>query len=294
MRSFLFVPADSDKKISKALSVGADALILDLEDSVAASRKPAARPLASAFITETRKAAKRPRLYVRINPLDGPFWVDDLNGVIGCQPDGIILPKPNSAADADKLALALDHAELKAGIGVGQTRIIAIATETPMALMTLATYMDTTQRLEGITWGAEDLSAVIGSSATREADSRTWTSPYRLARDMCLFAAVAAGKQPIDTVFVNFRDEEGCRLEAEQAARDGFTAKFAIHPNQIAIINQAFTPSEREIAWAREITAMFVANPDSGTLNLNGQMIDKPHQVRAERILARAAFAGLS
>ncbi|HRK19127.1 MAG TPA: CoA ester lyase [Hyphomicrobiaceae bacterium] len=293
MRSMLFVPADSEKKIGKSLGVGADALILDLEDSVAASNKPQARAMAAAFIKETRPKAQRPRLYVRINPLDGAFWEDDVTGVIGAQPDGIILPKPNSAADADRLALVLDHAEKSKGIAQGQTRIIAIATETPTAMLTLPTYLGATQRLEGITWGAEDLSAVIGSSATRETDGRTWTSPYRLARDLCLMTAVAAGRQPIDTVYVNFRDQAGHAEECRIAARDGFTGKMAIHPDLVPAINAAFTPAAEEIAWAKEIEAMFAANPNSGALNLRGQMIDRPHQVRAARVLARARMAGL-
>lgn len=291
MRSFLFVPADSEKKIAKAMSVGADALILDLEDSVALSNKAAARPLAAAFVTETLAKAVRPRLYVRINAFDTPFWRDDLDGMMGARPDGIILPKPRSGADVDRLASLLDASERAHGIPHGHTRIIPIATEVPGALLHMASFETASSRMEAITWGAEDLSAIVGSAATREPNG-VWTSPYLLARNLCLFAAVAAGKEPVDTVFVNFKDQAGLVEECRIAARDGFTAKFAIHPDQIAIINAAFTPSASEIAWAREIEALFAANPNAGTLSLRGQMIDKPHATRARRILARAASAG--
>ena len=292
MRSLLFVPADSEKKIGKALSVGVDCLILDLEDSVALTRKAAARPLAAAFISETRNKPNRPRLYVRINALDTPEWEHDLAGVIASRPDGIVLPKPRSAADVDSLAIALDHAEAKHGIEIGATRIIAIATELPVAVLTLPTYLDTSARLDGITWGAEDLSALVGSSATREPGGG-WTSPYKLARDLCLFTALAAGRQAIDTVFVNFRDTAGLAEESRLAARDGFTGKMAIHPDQVSAINAAFTPSASDIAWAHEIVALFRDNPGAGALSLRGQMIDRPHAVRAERILARAKLAGM-
>lgn len=291
MRSFLFVPADSEKKIAKALSVGADALILDLEDSVATANKAAARPLAAAFIRETKSKAARPRLYVRMNAFDTPYWQGDLDGVMAAAPDGIILPKPRGGGDVDRLAALLDMAERTHGLPYGSTRIIPIATEVPGALLAMHTFEQTSPRMEAITWGAEDLSAVVGSAATREPNG-VWTSPYLLARNLCLFAAVAAGKQPVDTVYVNFKDTAGLAEECRIAARDGFTGKFAIHPDQVATINRAFTPSEAETAWAREIEALFAANPGAGALSLRGQMIDKPHAVRAARILARAKLAG--
>jgi citrate lyase subunit beta / citryl-CoA lyase len=291
MRSFLFVPADSEKKIGKAMSVGADALILDLEDSVATANKPAARPLAAAFIRQTRPLKQRPRLYVRINAFDTPFWQGDLEGVIAAQPDGIILPKPRNGGDVDRLSAWLDSAERAHALPFGSTRIIPIATEVPAALLSIASFETASLRMEAITWGAEDLSAVVGSAATREPNGM-WTSPYLLARNLCLFAAVAAGRHPVDTVYVNFKDQAGLAEEARLAARDGFTAKMAIHPDQVAIINAAFTPSAAEIAWAHEIEALFKANPGAGALSLRGQMIDKPHAVRAARILARATLAG--
>jgi citrate lyase subunit beta/citryl-CoA lyase len=290
MRSLLFVPADSEKKIAKALAVGADGLILDLEDSVAVANKAAARPLAAAFIRETRARARRPRLYVRINALDTTFWKDDVAEVLAAQPDGLFLPKPRSADDVATLAHMLDALELAGGLPLGSTQIVAIASEQPAALFQFHTYLTASARLEAITWGAEDLSALVGSSATRNPDG-SWTSPYLLARNLCLFAAVAAGRQPIDTVFVNFKDMAGLAEESRVAARDGFTGKMAIHPDQVAIINGAFTPSEAERGWAEEITALFKANPGAGALSLRGQMIDRPHLVRAERVLARAKLA---
>ena len=287
MRSLLFVPADSEKKIAKSLSVGADCLILDLEDSVAPARKAQARPMAATFIAATRDQATRPKLYVRINPIDTSEWALDLAGVLASGPDGILLPKARSAADVARLALALDEGEIKAGIPLGRTRIMALVTEVPAAILTLASFLDANPRLDGLTWGAEDLSALMGSTATREPGGG-WTSPYKLARDLCLFTAVAANCQPIDTVYVDFKNTAGFAEECRIAARDGFTGKMAIHPDQVAAINAAFTPSVTEIAWAHEIVALFRDNPESGALSLRGQMIDRPHAVRAERILARA------
>ena len=293
MRSLLFVPADSDKKIAKALSVGADVLILDLEDAVAVSNKAAARPMAAAFITKARSTPARPKLYVRINAFDTPYWADDIAGVIAAKPDGIMLPKPRSGADVDRLAGLLDNAEAANAIPRETTRIIAIATELPAALFAMGSFAEASPRMEALTWGAEDLSALVGSAATRE-PSGVWTSPYQLARNMTLMAATASNRQPIDTVFVNFRDVDGLKEECRIAARDGFTGKMAIHPDQVAHINAAFTPNTAEIAWATEIAALFAANPGAGALSLRGQMIDKPHGVRAERILARAKLAGLA
>jgi len=290
MRSLLFVPGDSDRKLAKALSSGADALILDLEDSVALDRKAEARAMIRDFIASAKGQEKRPWLYVRINSLNTDFWSADLEGVMPAGPDGIILPKPRSGEDVHRLSLALDHAEEAAGLKLGSTRIIAITTEVPICVLNMPSFIGSSTRLEGLTWGAEDLSAEIGSTATREPNGAL-TSPYRLARDLCLFTAVSAGVQPIDTVFIDFRDQDGLRAEAAAAARDGFTGKLAIHPDQVAIINEAFTPSQREIDHARDIIAMFAASPDAGVISLNGRMYDRPHLTRAERVLARAGLA---
>jgi citrate lyase subunit beta / citryl-CoA lyase len=291
MRSLLFIPADDERKLAKGPTSDADALILDLEDAVSEPRKGVARELAAQFIGDLRSRAGRPLIYVRINALDTAHWQEDLAGVMASRPDGILLPKARSGEDVHKLSIALHHAEGHAATPEGETRIIALASEVPASLLALPSYIDATARLEGLTWGAEDLSAAIGAMSNREADGRTWRSLYRLARDLCLVTAVAANAQPIDTVFVNFRDEEGLRLEAREAAHDGFTGKMAIHPSQVAVINEEFTPSPDEIALAREIVAAFATNPEAGALGLRGQMIDRAHVKRAERLLARAKSA---
>jgi citrate lyase subunit beta/citryl-CoA lyase len=292
MRSLLFIPADDQRKLAKGITTGADALILDLEDAVSAPRKAAARTLAAQYIAETRPREGRPLIFVRINAMDTALWQDDVAAVIGARPDGVLLPKSTSGEDVHKLSVALHLAEERAGAVTGGTRIVALA-ETPGSVLHLAGYAGASSRLAGLTWGGEDLAAALGARANREADGRTWTSPYRLARDLTLFAAAAAGVQAIDTVFVNFRDPEGLQRECEEAARDGFTAKMAIHPGQVPIINAAFTPSAEEVAFAREIVQLFADNPDAGALAHRGQMVDKAHVARAERIIARAKGAGI-
>jgi citrate lyase subunit beta/citryl-CoA lyase len=291
MRSLLFIPGDDERKLGKGVGAGADALILDLEDSVSAARKAAARQIAAQYIASTRALEGRPLLYVRINALDTPLWEDDLAGVIGARPDGILLPKARSGEDVHKLSIALHHAEEHAGAPTGATRIVAIATEVAISLLRLDTYVGASARLEGLTWGAEDLAAEVGAQANREADG-SWTQPYQLARNLCLFTAVAANVQPIDTVFVNFRDEQGFRKEASLAARDGFTGKMAIHPNQVAAINEIFTPKPEEVARAREIVRAFADTPDAGVLAIGGHMVDRAHVKGAERILARVKSVG--
>jgi citrate lyase subunit beta / citryl-CoA lyase len=290
MRSLLFIPADDERKLAKGVGCGADALILDLEDAVSAPRKEAARAIAAQYIASTRTLDKRPRIYVRINALDTPHWEGDLAGVMGARPDGILLPKARSGEDVHKLSIALHHAEEHSGAEKGTTRIIAIVTEVPISLLKLETYVGASARLEGLAWGAEDLSAVLGVQTNREADG-SWTSPYQLARNLCLFTAAAADALAIDTVFVNFRDQQGFRREASAAARDGFTAKMAIHPDQVPVINEIFAPKPEEIALAQEIVKAFADNPEAGVLGIRGQMIDRAHIARAERILARAKSA---
>jgi citrate lyase subunit beta/citryl-CoA lyase len=291
VRSLLFIPADDERKLAKGPTSGADALILDLEDAVSEARKAAARSLAAEFIAGQRRREDRPVIYVRINALDTPHWQDDLAGVMASRPDGILLPKARSGEDVHTLSVALDHAEERAGATKGETRIIALASEVPASLLALPSFVGASTRLEGLTWGAEDLSAALGARSNREADGRTWRSVYRLARDLCLVTAAAADVQPIDTVFVNFRDAEGLALEAREAADDGFTAKMAIHPSQVAAINAAFTPTPDQITLAERTIAAFAANPDAGALALDGAMIDKVHLERALRVLARAKAA---
>jgi citrate lyase subunit beta / citryl-CoA lyase len=287
----LFVPADDEKKLGKGAGTGADALILDLEDAVSLARKPAARVLAAQYLADMIPREGRPRLYVRVNALDTNLWEDDVAAIGGARPDGVMLPKARSGDDVHKLSIALNMAEERAGVPTGSTRIVAIVTEAPVSLLQLHTYVGSSTRLEGMTWGAEDLSAVLGARTNREDDHRTWTSPYRLARDLTLFAAAAAEVQALDTVFVNFRDEEGLRLECQAAVRDGFTGKMAIHPNQVAVMNEVFTPSAAEVEVSTEIVQFFANNPDAGVVAIRGHMVDKAHVARAERILARAKAA---
>ena len=287
MRSLLFVPGDSEKKQAKALASGADALILDLEDSVAPSRKPAAREMTHAWLIAAKTQAKRPQLYVRINSLQSDYWQDDLNGVMAAAPDGIMHPKPRSGADVEQLALVLASLEDRHGLLQGSTRILPIATEVPSSVLQMPSYVGCSARLSGLTWGAEDLGAEIGSAANRHADG-TFTSPFQMARDLTLFTACAAGVLPLDTVYINFRDSVGLAREANAAARDGFVGKLAIHPDQVAVINAAFTPPPEAIARAKLIVKLFADNPGQAALSLDGNMVDIPHLKHAERVLARA------
>ena len=286
MRSMLFVPADSEKKLGKGLETGADALILDLEDSVAAANKAGARETARAFLEAHVPSADRPLLMVRVNALDTGLTDDDLKAVVAAKPDAIMLPKAESGADVVHLDAKLNALEALAGIAEGHVKIVVVATETAKAVFNLGSYQGASPRLSGLTWGAEDLSADIGSETNRASDGRH-TEPFRIARSLCLFGAVAAGVQPIDTVFPAFRDSEGLRRECEEARRDGFTGKMAIHPAQVAVINAVFTPSAEAVAEARRVIAAFAANPSAGVVNLDGEMFDRPHLTRAERLIAR-------
>ena len=290
MRSLLFVPADSERKLAKAMTAGADVVILDLEDSISVEMKPRAREMAKAFLSARAAAGAAgagPLVYVRINDLATPFWQADLAGLETALPDGIMLPKSRSGEDVHQLSVALGHAEEKAGVEAGKTRIVAIATEVAVSVLQLPSYIGSSNRLAGLTWGAEDLSAELGATANREPDG-TFSSPYRLVRDMTLITAAAAEVAAIDTVYVDFRNPTGLALEASVAARDGFSGKMAIHPDQVPIINEAFTPSPAEIARSRAIVMAFAANPEAGVVGLDGQMLDRPHLVRARRVLARA------
>lgn len=287
LRSFLFVPGDSDKKLAKSASVPADVLILDLEDSVAASNKAVARHRVREFI-EGRKGRGDSQLWVRINPLDGPEAGADLAAVMSAAPAGIVQPKTQSAEDVIRLGQQLDELEAQFGISPGSTRILPVATETPAAIFNLGTYVRCGDRLYGLTWGAEDLSAAVGASGNKLPDG-TWTSPYMLARSLCLFGACAAGVAPVDTLFSDFRDAAGLRTACADSRRDGFTGKLAIHPDQVAVINESFTPSAAELAWAAEVVGLFQRSPGVGALALNGQMLDLPHLKQAERMMARAA-----
>jgi citrate lyase subunit beta/citryl-CoA lyase len=283
-RSFLFVPADSERKLAKGLDSGADALILDLEDSVAAANRPTARKFAREFL-DTHGPDRIGR-WVRVNPLASGLALDDLAATVGGRPDGILLPKcvPDDVRTLDHYLAAL---ETSAGAPVGAIRIIAIATETPEAVFALGNYRGSSPRLDGITWGAEDLAACLGAN-NRTLDG-SYDGPYQLARSLCLLAAGAAGVAAIDTIYTDFRDPGGLAAECAAAKRSGFTAKMAIHPAQLAAINEAFATSAEERGWAERVIAAFAAQPDAGTLALDGKMIDKPHLVLARRLLGLPA-----
>ncbi|HEX8556072.1 MAG TPA: CoA ester lyase [Sphingomonas sp.] len=276
LRSLLFVPGDRPARMVKALGLGADALILDLEDSVALSAKGAAREAVAAFLRDA--PADRPHLFVRVNPLDSGMIDDDLAAILASAPDGLMLPK---AQGPDSIAALVARAALP---------ILPVATETAAAIFQLGSYASVARHLAGLTWGAEDLPAAIGASAAREADGG-YTAPYQLARSLTLFGAHAAGVAAIETVYPDFRDLEGLAAYAARGRRDGFTGMMAIHPAQVPVINAAFTPSPQEIAHARRVVDLFAANPGAGVLSLDGRMIDAPHLKNAQGLLARETLA---
>jgi citrate lyase subunit beta / citryl-CoA lyase len=290
MRSLLFVPGDSERKLAKGFSAGADVVIVDLEDSVAAGNKEAARMIAAEFIRDNRSRTNA-AIYARINDLSTGLTDDDLAALMPAKPDGIMLPKSNSGADVQQLSAKLRVHEAENGLSDGVTKIIPIITETASGLLAAASH-SANARLSGLTWGAEDLSAAIGARATRDARGR-YTDVFRLARAVTVLAASAAETAAIDTVFVNFREMDGLRAECLEAERDGFTAKMAIHPDQVQVINEAFTPSAEAVAHAQAVVEAFRAAGDPGVVGIEGQMYDRPHLRRAERLLARAKTAGL-
>lgn len=277
LRSLLFVPGDRPDRIGKALGTRADALILDLEDSVAPAAKAEARRAVSEALSADNSRRTKP-LFVRVNPLDSEQIEADLDAILPWHVDGIVLPKAEGGACVDDLAARLSAR------GNAGTVILPIATETPAAIFALGTYQGA-KRLIGLTWGAEDLPAAIGAATSREADGR-YTPPYELARSLCLFGAAAAGVAAIETIYPAFRDLDGLAAYAGRARRDGFSGMMAIHPDQLETINAAFTPSAEEIAHAEAVVAAFAANPGAGALSLDGKMIDRPHFLQAQRILA--------
>lgn len=285
-RSMLFVPGDSERKLAGAPASGADALILDLEDSVAPARRSAARGLVREFAGE----GGAPELWLRVNPLRSGEAASDIADAFAPGFRGVVLPKASGAADLLQLDLMLTRAEAAHGLEPGSTRVLPIATETPAAIFRLHEYMSASPRLAGLTWGAEDLSAAVGASAARDGGGQ-WLAPYTLARGLCLFAAAAASVTPVETVFTDFRDEAGLAQAAVDARRDGFRAMLAIHPRQVPVINASMTPSAAQVERARRILALFEANPDAGVLSLDGEMIDRPHLRQAEGIVAAARRA---
>ncbi len=286
MRSLLFVPGDSERKLEKGLASGADALIVDLEDSVALANKPLARELTAGFIAAHRHDTARPRLIVRVNALSTGLTDADLDGVMAASPDAVMLPKAEGGVSVQHLGAKMAVREAEADMADGAVKIIAIATETARGVFQAGTYAGASHRLTALTWGGEDLSADLGAETNRLADGG-YADPYRLARALTLMGAAAAGLDAIDSVFTSFRDADGLRAECEAARRDGFTGKMAIHPAQAPIINEVFTPSERTIARARAIVKAFAANPGLGVIGIEGEMVDLPHLKRAERLLAR-------
>jgi citrate lyase subunit beta/citryl-CoA lyase len=272
--------------MEKGLSSGADCLFLDLEDSVAAGNKEKARQIARDFLRATRNRAARPALYVRVNALDSGLTDGDLDAVMPGAPDGIVLPKPSGGADLQHVSNKIAVREAENDLLDMSTRVIVITTETAGSLFHMGSYVGASRRLAGLTWGAEDLSADLGAETSRLPDG-TYTPPYMLARNLALFAAHAARVQAIDTVYPNFRDEAGFRRECEAARRDGFTGKMAIHPAQVPVINEVFTPPEEEVARARAVVEAFARQPDAGVIGIGGEMYDRPHLERAKRLLAR-------
>lgn len=290
LRSLLFVPGDSERKQAKGLATDADALILDLEDSVAVERQSDARAMVLELLQGERERARQ-QLWVRVNSLSSGRLFEDLAAVLPGRPAGIVLPKVDSYDDIEGVARALEALEAGHGLLVGSTPLLVIATETPAGLLALpgypraaVTHSASARRFAGLTWGMEDLSAALGARVRTDA-SGALRPTFQLARTACLLTAAAIGVQAIDGVYVDFRNSKGLRREAEEARGDGFSGKLAIHPDQVEVINRAFTPSDAEVAWARKVVAAFEAAGGAGVTQLDGRMIDRPHWLQAQRIL---------
>lgn len=286
-RSYLFVPGDSERKFAKASAGDADAIIVDLEDAVSPASKPAARELLRGFLA----AEVRPEFWVRINPLDSEDAALDLAALADNPPAGVVLPKACGARDIRSLGERLASIEANANVDAGGIRILPLVTEKPAALFLMHEYAEVRERLSGITWGAEDLAAALGAQRNRDAHG-DFLEPYQLARSLCLFAAASAAVPAIETVYTDVRKLEGARAFAQAARRDGFGGMLAIHPAQVEVINEAFTPTAAEIERARRVVDLFDANPDAGVTQLDGEMIDRPHYLQAKRLLAVAARPG--
>ena len=284
-RSWLFAPGDSERKMEKATAGTADIVLLDLEDAVAEGEKPKARSMVAAFLTAN--ARERQRLWVRINPIQGPHGLADLVAIVGSRPGGIMLPKSRGRADAELLDHYLTALEAAAGTECGTTQVIVLVTETADAMFTTGSYGGAA-RVVALTWGAEDLADALGASANRDEDG-SYGFTYQLARSLCLVGATAAGVSAIETIHGDFRDEAGLRKRATEVRRAGFRGMLAIHPAQVDVINEAFTPSTEELARAQEIVDLFAANPGVGAIGHKGAMLDRPHLARAQALLALAA-----
>jgi citrate lyase subunit beta/citryl-CoA lyase len=281
----LFVPGDSERKFAKARGSGADALILDLEDSVAPAQKVSARANVAAMLDD--ESARAWSFFVRVNPLDSGLALDDLASVVKIGLDALVIPKANGVEDIVRFGHYLDALETKAGMSPGAVKLVVVATETAKAMFALKSYSlpQAHPRLIALTWGAEDLSAVLGATDNKESDG-SWSAPYQIARAQCLFAASAADVTAVDTLYANFRDTPGLENDCRRSRRDGFLGRIAIHPDQVETINRCFTPSVEEIAHARRIVEAFEANPGAGTLGIDGKMVDIPHLKAARKTLA--------
>ncbi len=286
MRSLLFVPADGGAKLDKAFASGADAVILDLEDSITPERKDVARKAALDFLKSAQGKKERPRLLVRINGLDTGMTDADLDAVVPGRPDAIMFPKAEGGATVTHLDAKLTAREAVAGLPEGAIKILAQTVETAAGVFSAGTYLNSSARLIGMTWGPEDLSAEIGAQANRDGNG-VLTEPYRLARTICLLGATAAKVPAYETIYVDFHNADGLRRDTEESRRDGFAGRLAIHPAQVAVINAVFTPSPEQIAKARAVIAAFAAKPGAGTVGIDGKMYDRPHLTRAQALLAR-------
>ena len=284
MRSLLFVPADGGSKLDKAFGSGADAIILDLEDSIAPERKKVAREGCLEYLNAVRDRAERPRLLVRINGLETGLTDADLAAIVPGRPDAILFPKAEGGESVVHVDAKLTAQEAITGVPEGATKILAQSVESARGLFLAGTFRDASPRLIGMTWGPEDLSSEVGAETNREADGNL-TEPYRLARSMCLFGAAVAKMPAIETIHVDFRNLDALRRDTELARRDGFTGRLAIHPAQVPVINEVFTPSAEQIEKAKAIVAAFAAKPGAGTVGIGGKMYDRPHLVRAQRLL---------
>jgi citrate lyase subunit beta/citryl-CoA lyase len=283
LRSLLFVPGDSERKFAKATNSGADALILDLEDSVAPPRKAAARAHVASLLDD--RSARDWSFFARVNALDTGLALDDLAAIVKPGLDALLIPKANGAGDILRFGHYLDAFEVKAGMAPGSVKIAVVATETAKAMFALGSYAPAHPRLVALTWGAEDLAAALGATDNKEEDG-AWTFPFQVARTQCLFAACAAEVAPIETIHADFRDTQGLERECRRSRREGFVGRMAIHPDQVATINRCYSPSEAEIAHARRIVDAFAANPGAGTLGIDGKMFDIPHLKAARKTLA--------
>ncbi|WP_152414516.1 CoA ester lyase [Blastomonas sp. AAP53] len=284
MRSWLFAPGDSEKKMAKAADSAADIVLLDLEDAVAPESKPAARTMVHAMLASRPSA--RERLWVRVNPLDGPHTLADLAAVMPASPGGIMLPKAQGRHDIERLDHYLSALEVAHGIAQGSTPVIALVTETAESMFHTGSYKGA-PRLVAMSWGAEDLADSIGASDNRNPDG-SYGFTYELARSLCLLGAASAGVAAIETIQGDFRDLEGLKARAEQVRRNGFRGMLAIHPAQVDVINAAFTPSAEELAHAQMVVDLFAAHPGVGTIGYQGGMLDRPHLSRAQQLLRQA------